>query len=1099
MAGHLLNLLRAFVRQGSEPLAAVAITSAPEQAELRRWSQAAPAEAPEAGIAELFTAQAARTPHAIAVETESGPALTYAALQSRVDRLAAALRARGAAPEQRIGVCVSSPVARAAAWLGVLRSGAVYVPLDPSAPASRLAWILADAEVSLVVVEPATREHLPADIAMLDADPAEETGTAESSLASPWSVRSQQAAYVIYTSGSTGRPKGVVVTQGSLSHRLYGTGTRYGANEQSVMPCLAPYGFDIALFELGLMLLHGGRVVMLEERAGLSAEQLKPVLARSTHLHAVPSLMQQIMGWLGQAEWAGVGASLGQVFVGGERVSGELLEELRKRIPQAGITALYGPTETTIICAAEEEGSGGSAAWLGQPLPHSEIHVLDRWGQPVPVEVPGELYVGGAGVARGYLHRPDHTAASFVPHPWGAAGTRLYRTGDRACWTDTGKLVFLGRIDEQVKIRGYRVEPGEVTAVLRQHPAVQDAVVVARADHGEALRLAAYVVRDYDGLTVSALRGWMQERVPEYLLPAAWVWLEALPLTAHGKLDRAALPATDGSRPELQGAYEAPATEAERLLAGVWESVLGRAPIGRHDNFFELGGDSILSIQIVARAQQAGLRFTPKHIFEHPTVAGLAAVATPAAASGGWAEAGSLSGPVPLTPIQKAFLEEQTSHWHHCNQSALLRPRHPLSIGPLSAAVARLVEHHDALRLRLEKSETGWRQYYAEREPAVVCGHMDLQQAPESLTDAAAQVQASLDLSHGPLIQVVLMQLGPQEQRLLIVVHHLAIDAVSWRILLDDLERAYRKAAKGEAIDLPAKSSSYRQWAEALERSAAARPNPAELAYWQAEAQTSPLPHDGEAAAGASPAHVRVTLPAATTQALLQEVPAAYHTQIQDVLLTALGAALGEWSGHRQVRVDVEGHGRHQEVVDARLDLTRTVGWFTTVSPVRLPGVGAAGWGERLKQVKEHLRERPGQGLGYGIARYLRKEESVPGLGEIAFNYLGQWDTVLEKESWLEAAEESAGPATSRYYRRPHPLEIVAQVAGGELQMAWIYAPELYRGENIERVAEECRAALEGIIAHCQSPEAGGYTPSDFPLAQLSQQDLDTLIAHLPA
>jgi non-ribosomal peptide synthase protein (TIGR01720 family) len=857
----------------------------------------------------------------------------------------------------------------------------------------------------------------------------------------------------------------------------------------------ASISFDAFVSEWTTALLAGARLALPAADSRLVGSELAQTVdeQRATVITLPPSALWTVPN----TALCGIET----LVVAGEACPEELVERWRGG---GRMVNAYGPTEVTVCASLHEYGSGDGARTIGRPLANTQVMVLDRWGQPVPVGVPGELYVGGAGVARGYLHRPDLTAASFVPHPWGAPGTRLYRTGDRACWTDTGKLVFLGRIDEQVKIRGYRVEPGEVTAVLRQHPGVQDVAVMARADHGESLRLVAYVVRRDTALTVSALRGWLQERVPEYLLPAAWVWLEALPLTAHGKLDRAALPAADGSRPELQAGYEAPAGEAERLLAGVWESVLGRAPIGRQDNFFELGGDSILSIQIVARAQQAGLRFTPKHIFEHPTVADLAAVATPEPATDGLAETGTLSGPVPLTPIQIAFLEEQTTHLHHCNQAALLRPRHPLSMGPLAAAVARVVEHHDALRLRFEKSETGWRQYYVEQESAVVCGHMDLRQVPASnrqlaLDAAAAQVQASLQLGCGPLIQVVLMQLGLQEQRLLIVVHHLAIDAVSWRILLDDLERAYHQAARDEAIHLPAKSSSYRQWAEALERLAAAEPDPAEQAYWQAEAQPAPLPHDGEAPAGLPPAHVMVRLPAASTQALLQEVPAAYHTQIQDVLLTALGAALGEWSGHRQVRVDVEGHGRHQEVVDARLDLTRTVGWFTTVSPVRVPGAAGSGWGERLKQVKEHLRERPGQGLGYGIARYLRKEESVPGLGEIAFNYLGQWDTVLEKESWLEAAEESAGPATSRYYRRPHPLEIVAQVAGGELQMAWIYAPELYRGENIERVAEECRAALEGIIAHCQSPEAGGYTPSDFPLAQLSQQDLDTLIAHLPA
>jgi fengycin family lipopeptide synthetase B len=672
-----------------------------------------------------------------------------------------------------------------------------------------------------------------------------------------------------------------------------------------------------------------------------------------------------------------------------------------------------------------------------------------------------------------------------------------------------GDLEYLGRIDQQVKIRGFRVELGEIEAALTTHADIREAVVLVREDTPSEKRLVAYLVTA-PGVapSISELREFLKQKLPEYMTPAAFVMLDALPLTENGKLDRRALPAPEAARPDLEEAYVAPRNPREETLAEIWARVLGLERVGIHDNFFELGGDSILSIQIIARANQAGLRLTPKQVFQCQTVAELAAVAETAPAIE--AEQGLITGPAPLTPIQRWFFEQRLPDRDHWNQALLFETRRALNPALLEQAVGYLLDHHDALRLRFTPEEADWQQTIAGPDhdlnaAATPFSVIELSGLPEAaaksaLEATAAELQASLNLSEGPLLRVAYFDLGRREAgRLLIIIHHLAVDGVSWRILLEDLQTAYQQLSRGEEIALPPKTTSFKRWAEKLVEYAQSEAVKVEQDYWLDEVRTKvatlPVDFTGAANTEASSRSVSVSLSVEETKALLQEAPEAYHTQINDLLLTALGHAFMKWTGRQTLLVDLEGHGR--EDIFEGVDLSRTVGWFTTIYPLLLNLEKVSDPGEGIKSVKEQLRNTPNRGLGYGLLRYLSGDEMIAAAlrslpqAEVSFNYLGQLDQALPADSPFEPARESCGPVHSPRGSRKHALDVRGSIARGKLQLAWNYSDNVHRHSTIERLSQNYIEALRALIAHCQSPEAGGYTPSDFSLAELDQEALD--------
>jgi non-ribosomal peptide synthase protein (TIGR01720 family) len=733
--------------------------------------------------------------------------------------------------------------------------------------------------------------------------------------------------------------------------------------------------------------------------------------------------------------------------------------------------------------------------------------VLDEQLRPTPIGVPGELYIGGDGVGRGYMNRPELTAERFVPDAFGKVeGSRLYRTGDVVKWKAEGELEYVERRDQQVKVRGHRIELGEIETVLNEHPSVMVSVAAVKEDGAGNKRLVAYVVEE-PGTAVSAreLRENLREKLPEYMVPTQLMKIEELPLTPNGKVDRKKLPSLDGMSLILNE-YVAPRSMSEAMLAEIWQRALGVERVGINDNFFELGGDSIISIQIIAIARERGFQFTPKDLFQYQTVATLLeAIGSGVVVD---AEQGIVTGPVRLTPSQHWFFEQELSEPEFFNQSLLLDIREEVDAAVLEQAVQQVVLHHDALRLRFERSESGWNQYHADAAAPVSFTKFDLSAVPASEQRAAiesetATVQASLNLSEGPLVRFVYFDLGNGQARLLIVCHHLVVDGMSWRIIVQDLQQAYRSIAAGEKVQTSLKSTSYKQWAEEVAAYAESATQE-QWEYWlqpdREQVQRLPRDLDGRENFVSDTGLVHVSLSEADTELLLQAVPAAYYTQINEVLLSALAVALKQWSSQRLLLIDVEGHGR--DPISERVDVSRTVGWFTTTYPVLLEVPGNETVGEVLKQVKEQMRRIPEQGIGYGMLRYLGTESVRDHLrelpqAEVLFNYSGQFDQTLIDNGMFAAAPEDRGEGRSGKNQRKHLLEITGGVVGGQLQLTWIYSQQVHKQETVERVATDFIAALQQLIEQCQWGEVIGFTPSDFPEAELSQQELDELVAEL--
>jgi len=1101
MIGHYAVLLAGIVADPAGRVAGLPLLTEGERHELlRRWNETQVAYEGEACLHELFAAQAARVPDAVAV-ADGMQAVTYGALEGRANRLGHHLRELGVGMETLVGVYSERTVEMVVGLLGILKAGGAYLPLDPTYPAERLAFMLGDAGAGVLL----TQERYAAELAAIGSQRmCLVCLDGEGGALAGWPATTPQRvvgrdnlAYVIYTSGSTGRPKGVQVLHGAVVNFLEAMRQRVGLDGHDVLLSVTTLSFDISVLELFLPLAVGGRVELAGRALAMDGLALPARLAAcgATVMQATPATWRLLLGagWMGERRL--------RVLCGGEALPRGLADELQGH--GASVWNLYGPTETTVWSAVWEVEVGGTVR-IGRPIGNTQLYVLDGQGQPMPVGVAGELYIGGAGLARGYLGRPGLTAERFVPDPFGGrAGGRLYDTGDLVRYRPDGNLEFLGRIDHQVKVRGFRIELGEIEAALESYLATDKAVVVAREDEPGDRRLVAYVVaKDGAALPVGELRAHVRQSLPEYMVPAWFMVLERLPLTPSGKVDRRALPVPEGSRPALEAAFVAPRTLTEETLAGIWAEVLRLDAVGIHDDFFELGGDSIISIRVIAKANQAGLALTPMQLFQHRTVAELAAAADETLASE--AEQGLVTGDVPLTPIQHWFFEQVTVAPHHWNQALLLQTRQPLTLERLAEALRCLLAHHDALRLRFECHDGGWQQRIAGLNGTLPLIAVTLSALPEpqqaaAIEAAAPQVQASLNLSAGPLLRLVWFDLGPEQSgRLLIVVHHLAMDNLSWRILLQDLWALYAQLGQGAV--------SFKQWAEELVTHARSDRLRRELIGWLAQprhaAPLLPLDYTGGENTVASARTASAMLTTDETRALLQEVPQTYRTTIEDVLLTALLQTFARWTKEHTLLVALERHGR-QVVGEKELDVSRTVGWFTTLTPLCLDLGHGQDVGEALKSVKEQLRQVPGGGLAYGLGRYLVPDDELVARlqalaqPQVVFNYLGQWDELLSGAWPFDIAPEAAGPTADPQGKRPYLFKINAWIASGRLQVDWRYSRNVHRAATVERLVAGFEQALRALIAHCQSSQAGGYTPSDFPAAGISQAELDSLLAQL--
>ncbi|CAG2153600.1 non-ribosomal peptide synthetase [Cupriavidus plantarum] len=998
-----------------------------------------PLTIPPQDIMAAWDAALQRDPDAPAL-CDDTQTLTRAEADALANGVALALRARGIGREDVVAIDLDRSVPFVVALIGTLKAGAVALPLDVAQPVERRRQLVAAAHAGVVIgTMPLGVDHL--DMATLE--PSVRRVAA--------SVLPQQGAYQIYTSGSTGTPKGVIVSRESLAHYVAGVLSRLALPRDASMAMVSTPGADLGHTVLFGALYGGHPLHLIAPSRATDGDRLAAYMTRHRVgvLKIVPSHLRALL----HAERGADVLPEVALILGGEATSDALIAQVRALRPACRIFNHYGPTETTVGVLTHALADDEAALPLGAPLPGVRAYVLDAGLTPLPEGMSGELYIGGAQLARGYRGAAGRTAERFFPDPF-VHGARMYRTGDRVRVAG-GRLLYLGRADEQVKIRGYRVEPAEVAQALRTIEGVGDAAVVVVDG-----RLIAYAVLA-PALDAAEVLRLAAARMPAYLVPAQVIALERLPVTSNGKLDRRALPA-----PVFEAiGHVDPADETERVLAGIWQDVLHIERVGVTDNFFELGGDSILSIQAVSRARRAGLRFTPKDLFQHQTVRALATVVTRVATAP--VKSDAPSGDVPLLPVQQAFLDTPIPARHHWNQAVLLRPTEAIDLVRLQRAVDRVVAHHDALRMRFSQRDGEWTQRYADTSVTTVTHEVVNN---EALTDACTRAQQSLNLEHGPLLRVALFTLPDGSQRLLVAIHHLVVDGVSWRILLEDLQQAYNSDGP-----LPTRTSSYQAWASRVRQHAESLAY--ELPYWRAQHGPGIAAPDDVKRRDATVTTVSVD--ATTTRALLTDAHGAYRTQINDLLLAAVARAVGKWQGHASTAVLLEGHGREGLFDD--IDLSRTVGWFTTVFPVALPIDDDTG--THIKRVKEALRAVPRHGIGFGLLSDPLQGVPRP---SITFNYLGQFDHGAD--ALFAQATESPGESRDPDAPVSNAIVIDGVVRDGALTFTLTLADPAFAA-----FGERLHEALGDIVAHCMQAPGGSLTPSDVPLSGLTQAQLDAL------
>ncbi|WP_084496830.1 non-ribosomal peptide synthetase [Nocardia amamiensis] len=1091
-----LRFLREFLAAGPDAtLSTISVTSDDELAEL------APARGPASvtprALPEILSAGAKIDPDAIAVRNGAAR-LTYRQADEYSNRLARVLIASGAGPEHGVVISIPRSIDSVLAMLAVAKTGAAFVPIDPTYPPDRIEHMVDDSGVVVGITVAAIRELLPDQMNWLVLDEEETRRDIADQHAAPVddtvrraAVHLDQVAYIIYTSGSTGLPKGVLVTHRGLANLAASSARSFGVGADSVMAHAVSPSFDISVEEILVSFAAGATLVVVPPSAYAGEEMADVLRAQNvSHLDATPA----VVGSLDPSTLP----SLRTVIVGGDTCPDDLVAKWSGRAVLNG----YGPTETTVTATLSDALTPRAPVTIGSLARGVSAVVLDSWLRPVASGTIGELYLAGPGVARGYHQRTGLTASRFVANPY-AHGERMYRTGDLACWTTSSgrlELAYRGRSDFQVKVRGFRIELGEIDAVLQRHPDVDIAVTVGKETDAGAPTLVSYVLPE-PGAEPSAdtLKAAAGESLPDYMVPSAVVLLDSVPLTPLGKLDRTALPEPEFGSHALRG--RPPSTSREEALAALFAEVLGLDSVDIDESFFALGGDSIMSIQLVSRAKSAGIGFSARDVFERKSVAALAAVSTEVHTPVVRELPGGGVGAVELTPIVHAMLD-QGSTWRRFGQAVLIGLPADVDQTRLVGAVQALLDHHDLLRCSLRDTTHGWEWVVAQVGSVeagtlvdVVTTSRNGNWTGEHELQRAADL---LDPEAGIVARFVLIERANAAPLCWIVLHHLVTDAVSWRTLLLDLATA---AVGGVLAPV---GTSFRRWARGQLEHAAGRG--AELPIWQHILATPDPPIgtgtlDPAIDIAATTATCQTVIDSDVAATVLTTVPDRFHCGADDVLLTALTMAASRWRDRRSLLFTLEGHGRAEAVLPGA-DVARTVGWFTTAYPmaIDLTGIdlgdafdGGPAAGAAIKTTKQQLHAVPDKGIGFGMLRYLNAETKNALVDaptpQISFNYLGRAPTGSETGPWLPQ-----GFAATRDDRAPMAavVDINAVLTDTGLEVTWAYASRLLGAADVEELADLWAAALRALADHARSAEAGGHTPCDFDLVAVTQPQIDT-------
>ncbi|NWN77335.1 non-ribosomal peptide synthetase [Bacillus sp. (in: firmicutes)] len=1096
LAEHLINLLQKAAENPDIELNQIDVLKKAERNRiLQGFNRTDGAFCKEKTIPQLFEEQAEKTPDHTAV-VFADDKITYRELNERANHLASILREKGVGPDIVAGIITERSIEMIVGIMGILKAGGAYLPIDPEYPEERKRYMLKDSRAKAVCVSGDAHpgEDFNGEIIRLDQLHTKDHTTSMKHLINP-----QNLAYVIYTSGSTGKPKGVMIEHHSVNNLVQGLNERIyqHLNSHLHVALVAPYIFDASVKQIFASLLLGHTLYIVPREASFDAMSLIDFYEKNRiNVSDMTPAHVNMLTYINKMERD---LALDELIVGGDSLTPELVEGLFEKLPglKCNITNVYGPTECCVDAASYQIEFGQPAPRpsipIGRPLFNTQIYIVDKEHNPQPIGIAGEMCISGEGVARGYLNQPELTADQFVDHPF-EPGKKMYKTGDLAMWHPDGNIEFLGRADHQVKIRGYRIELGEVENQLLRHEDIKEAAVLARKDQNQNRYLCAYITAEED-LTAEAVRQFLEKEIPDYMLPSYIVKLDELPYTSSGKIDRKALPEPGGNL-SAGTELEPPRNEIERKLVQIWREILGAEDIGISHHFFASGGDSIKALQIVSRLARLNLKLEMRELFAHPKIKDLSKYIRKETKEQSHNEA--VTGETELLPIQKRYFAKNKEELDHFNQSFMLFRKDGFDENDVRKAFNKILEHHDALRM-IYKEKDGEiiqlnRGYQDNLFGLDVHNIKGIEHQAERVHELAADIQKKSSIKDGKLVNLAIFQ-ADEGDHLLIVIHHLVVDGVSWRIILEDFETLYTQAAKGERLDIGYKTDSYQAFARQLKAYAAGRKLLKEREYWRetAKAHAPFIPENKmlERDTFENSTTFSITLDKETTSALLRKTNRAYNTEINDILLTALLSGVRDMTGENKLKVMMEGHGR-EDILEG-VDISRTVGWFTTVYPVFLNLGEEKELSRNIKMVKESLRKIPNKGIGYGVLKYLTREldELNEVRAPISFNYFGEMNELnrnVFSQSPLPSGESVGGKVL-----RHCPIEMNAIVTNGELTIYTTFNQEQYHPSTIRQFNQTYKENLEKIIAHCAAKDIIEMTPSDYGDASLSLEELENI------
>lgn len=1053
----------------------------------------------EQTIQRVFEEQVEKNPDNIAVVFED-QRLTYRELNNKTNQLARVLRNKGVKANRLVGIMVERSFEMIIGIIGILKAGGAYLPIAPDYPEERISYMLEDSGTRILLTQSRFLNRVSYKGHVIDLNDVSLYCGDDSNL--PLENNSHDLAYVIYTSGSTGKPKGVMIEHHSVINRINWMQDYYRLEPKDVIMQKTPFTFDVSVWEVLWWFFVGARVCMLRPGGEKEPEEIVRSIEKNkvTTMHFVPSMLAVFLTYMENQINVNKLESLEQVFASGEALNPEHANKFNTLLKGQPVKLinLYGPTEATVDVSYFDCSTGKELEIvpIGKPIDNIKLFIVNRNNKLQPIGVAGELCIVGEGLARGYLNKPELTAEKFVNNPF-FPGARMYRTGDLARWLPDGNIEFLGRIDHQVKIRGFRIELGEIETQLVKYPSIKESVVVAKEGKDSDKYLCAYIVAERE-VTISELRDHLSRELPDYMIPSYFVQLEKMPLSSNGKADRKALPEPN-SNMNTGIEYVAPRNEREELLTNIWQEVLKVEKVGVKDNFFSLGGDSIKAIQVMSRLSQCGLNLEMRDLFAYPMIEGLSSHITLTSRG---VDQGMVEGEVGFTPMQSWFFEQNFTEKYHFNQAVMLYGKGGFVESIIRKVFSKLVEHHDVLRMII-KTDAGKlvqfnRGLEGELYSLEIVDVRDCINCREIIAKKVDQIQKSIDLYHGPLVKLGLFKTSAGDH-LLIVIHHLIVDGVSWRIILQDLFNGYIQVLHDEEIKFANKTNSFKDWSDGLAVYANSRELLNEIEYWikLEETDVKPLPKDKavqERRSGDN-GYIQINLTERETETLLKQVNSAYNTEVNDILLTALGLTIKEWTREGRVLVNLEGHGRERIIKD--IDISRTVGWFTAQYPVILDMSGDQDLAYKIKSVKESMRQIPNKGIGYGILKYQTLPKMKEALmfnlePEINFNYLGQFDGDVNTELFTISGIPT-GKSISPYMENLYAIDINGMVTKGRLLLNFTYHKGEYENDTVMKIAELFKKNLLRVIDHCAELDSTEMTPSDFTLKSITLEDLEDL------